>query len=100
MTSLDESITAWVRAEHAPDTISLDALLHPEFLGVGPYGFVLDRQQWIGRFEGGLRLDTLDFHPDTEPRMVGTAAVVVGTQTQEGTHQGRPIDGAFRVTLV
>lgn len=40
------------------------------------------------------------FTTDTGVRVIGDASFVVGTQTQQGSHQGRPVDGAFRVTLV
>ncbi len=36
MTTLDEQITAWTKAEQAGDTDLLDTLLHPQFLAVAP----------------------------------------------------------------
>lgn len=100
MTTLADRLTAWSQAELHGDVPALEALLHPDFLAVGPYGFLLDREQWLWRFAGGLNYIALTFVPDTDTRFVGGNAFVVGTQTQQGTHQGRPVDGAFRVTLV
>ncbi|MEY9873032.1 ketosteroid isomerase-like protein [Streptacidiphilus sp. MAP12-33] len=93
-------LTAWAAAERAGDAARLDGLLHEEFRGVGPFGFVLDREQWLRRFEDGLRFSAFDFTPDFEVRKVAGTAIAVGTQQQTGSYQGRPSDGAFRVTLV
>ena len=57
MTTLDEQITAWTKAEQAGDTDLLDTLLHPQFLAVGPYGSILDRDQWKARFCGRLHYE-------------------------------------------
>ena len=80
---------------------ALDSLLHPEFLGIGPFGFLLDREQWMERYRSGdLQPRSFTFTPDVDVRRFGGTAIVVGTQEQEGTHQGRPIDGSFRAALV
>lgn len=100
MTTLEDRLTDWAAAELSGDAGRLEALLHPDFLAVGPYGFLLDRRQWTRRFADGLRYTAFALTPDAPTRYVGGSAVVVGTQRQEGTHQGRTVDGAFRVTLV
>jgi hypothetical protein len=82
MTTLDEQISSWTQAEQAGDADRLDTLLHPQFVAVGPYGFVLDREQWKARFSHGLHHDRFAFHPDTETRIIDRTAIVVGTQTQ------------------
>jgi hypothetical protein len=100
MINLADQVTAWTRAELRGDVDALDLLLHPDFLGVGPFGFLLSREQWLQRFAGGLHYTELEFTADTDTRVIGDSAFVVGTQTQRGHHVGQPIDGAFRVTLV
>jgi ketosteroid isomerase-like protein len=101
MTSPLDTVQAWASAERSGDAAALEALLHPEFLGVGPFGFLLDREQWMERYRSGdLEHRRFTFTPDTDVRRFGGAAIVVGTQEQEGTHQGRPIDGAFRASLL
>jgi ketosteroid isomerase-like protein len=100
MASLDERIDSWIRAEQEGDAEGLESLLHPRFLAVGPYGFILNREQWKGRFAGGLKYHSFAFQPDAQTRTLERTAIVVGTQTQQGEHQGRPVDGAFRVTIV
>src|SRR6478735_2284647 len=100
MPSLLDQIGAWTRAELNADTQALAALLHPDFIGIGPYGFVLDRDQWLDRFTGGLAYTAFAFDLDLPVRELGETAVAVGTQRQAGTHRGRPIDGEFRVTHI
>ncbi|WP_433455103.1 nuclear transport factor 2 family protein [Streptomyces sp. CA-142005] len=71
-----------------------------DFLAVGPYGFLLDREQWLQRFSGGLQYTAFEFTPDTDVRYIGGSALVIGTQTHQGTHAQQAVDGSFRVTLV
>ncbi|MGW4047493.1 nuclear transport factor 2 family protein [Streptomyces sp. NPDC004721] len=92
-------LSALAAAERDGDAAELDALLHEDFRGVGPFGFVLDREQWLRRFEEGLQYSAFDFEPDFEVREVAGTAYVIGTQQQSGSYQGRPADGAFRATL-
>ncbi|WP_280361553.1 nuclear transport factor 2 family protein [Nocardia wallacei] len=88
----------WVTAELAGDATLLDRLGTDDFTLVGPAGFVLDRTQWLARFTpGALRIDRLDWAPDSV-REYGDAAVVVGIQDQEASFAGRRADGRFRVT--
>ncbi|MFE2431691.1 nuclear transport factor 2 family protein [Streptomyces sp. NPDC059373] len=100
MTTLDEQLTAWAGAELKGDAHALGTLLHPDFLAVGPVGFVLNREQWLQRFTDGLNYTAFAFAPDTDTRYIGGNAFVIGTQTQQGSYRGHPIDGIFRVTLV
>jgi ketosteroid isomerase-like protein len=90
----------WAEAERHGDVAALDALLHEDFVGVGPLGFVLDRQQWLGPRRGGdLKNSTFEWQ-DPSVRVFGDTAVVVGTQIQESTYQGRDASGRFRVTQI
>ena len=43
----------WAQAEVAQDLATLAELAHPDFLLVGPLGFVLDREQWLDRYASG-----------------------------------------------
>lgn len=90
----------WAEAERRNDADALDALLHEEFIGVGPLGFVLDKQQWIQpRRVGDLRHTSFEWQ-DPSVRVLGDTALVVGTQVQESTYQGRDASGRFRVTQI
>ncbi|WP_131742828.1 nuclear transport factor 2 family protein [Actinomadura roseirufa] len=89
----------WAAAEASADTEALGELLDDDFRGVGPLGFVLTKQQWLGRYEGGLTVEEFGWS-DVEVRVFGDAAVAIGTQTQEASFQGRPSSGRFRATQV
>jgi hypothetical protein len=80
------------------DVGTLNDLLADDFSGVGPLGFLLNKEQWLARFSSGdLTYEAFDWD-QTSPRLYGDAAVVVGSQTQSGAHQGHPIQAEFRVT--
>jgi ketosteroid isomerase-like protein len=90
----------WAEAERHADTKILDEIAADHFRLVGPFGFVLDKTQWLDRYvSGGLVTSSLDWE-DVEVREFGETAIAIGRQTQQATYQGRPADGQFRVTQV
>ena len=92
-------VQRWAAAEEKNDAGALDGLLAGEFAGVGPFGFILTRDQWLARFANGLvnRSFTVT---DLQVRDYGTAAVGIGVLAQETSWQGTDNTGRFRVTLV
>ena len=92
-------IRRWAAAEEQNDAGALDGLLAGEFAGVGPFGFILTRDQWLARFANGLvnRSFTVT---DLQVRDYGTAAVGIGVLVQETSWQGTDNSGRFRVTLI
>ena len=90
----------WAEAERLGDTQALGALLADDFVLVGPLGFLLDKQQYLGsRLSGDLRHESFRWE-EVRIRLYGRAAVAVGTQTQRSTYQERDASGRFRVTQV
>jgi uncharacterized protein (TIGR02246 family) len=90
----------WAEAEERTDARALAPLLADDFLLVGPLGFVLDKQQYLGsRRSGDLRHTSFTWE-DVRVRLYGDAAVAVGVQAQRSTYQGRDASGRFRVTQV
>src|ERR687885_2841993 len=90
----------WAAAERTGDVASLDPLLADDFILVGPLGFVLAKEQYLGsRRSGDLKHESLVWE-DVSVRVYGEAAVAVGLQTQRSTYQGRDASGRFRVTQI
>jgi ketosteroid isomerase-like protein len=90
----------WAAAEVTGDTETLAGMVTDDFKLVGPFGFILDKQQWLDRYDSGDFVTTsLSWH-DVEVRDYGDTAVSVGTQTQEAAYRGTPNNGDFRITHV
>ncbi len=98
-TDVLDLVGRWATAEQGNDAEALDGLLADDFVGVGPLGFVLDRDQWLGRFGNGLENRSFAVE-DAQVRDYGTAAVVVGVLAQETSFRGGDNSGRFRLTLV
>lgn len=95
--ALDE---AWVKAEADADVAALNALATDDFVLIGPAGFVLDKQAWLGRYVGGdLHTENLSFQ-DPQTRIYGDTAVSVGRFVQRAEYRGRTVDGEFRATRI
>jgi ketosteroid isomerase-like protein len=94
----------WANAELAGDTDFLHATLADDFVGVGPRGFTLTKEQWLDRHESGnLRYENFGLD-EVGARPYGDAAVVVCRQDADGVYEddnGRyDIQEQFRATLV
>jgi ketosteroid isomerase-like protein len=83
----------WVDAELAGDSDALNDLATDDFILVGPLGFVLDRQQWLARYQqGDLVTSTLSWH-DVQLREYGDTVIAVGVHTQEAAIADSPTTG-------
>src|SRR2546422_1252 len=89
----------WAEAERTMDVAFQRTLMDEDFRGVGPVGFILNKEQWLGRYGGGLKIESFDVD-NIEVRTFGDTAVAIGTQVQEASHQDRPVNGRFRVTHI
>lgn len=100
MEQVNELLDKWAAAELAGDVSAYETLLAPDFRGVGPVGFVLDRDQWAARHTHGLvnhefRVD------DRELRAYGDDTVVVtAVETQRTVAMGQENNGSFRIVAV
>jgi ketosteroid isomerase-like protein len=90
----------WAAAEQQADTDLLDALAVADFTLVGPFGFVLDRRQWLDRYRSGDLVTSHLEWDDIAVREYGDTAVAIGVHTQRAAHRGRPSDGTFRGTHI
>jgi ketosteroid isomerase-like protein len=90
----------WAKAERESDAETLGQLLDPDFVCVGPVGFVIDKEQYLaGRRSGDLTSRVFDWDV-ASVRVYGDAAIAVGTQTQTGTFRGRDASARLRATQV
>ncbi len=90
----------WIAAELRGDTEFLERALADDFAAVGPLGFVLDKEQWIGRHRpGSMTYRSLDL-TEVSARVYGDAAVLIGRQSQDAAFQGNDVKAELRTTAV
>src|SRR5262245_35688282 len=90
----------WAAAEQRGDTAFLQYTLADDFLGIGPRGFLLTKEQWLDRHRSGdLKHESLAWD-EVGARLYGEAAVITGRERLKGTYQGQDIEGQFRVSQV
>ena len=90
----------WAEAERNADTGTLDDLAAAGFRLVGPFGFVLDKAQWLARYQTGALHTSSLVWDEVDVRDYGGTAVAIGRHTQQATYQGQAVDGQFRATHV
>jgi ketosteroid isomerase-like protein len=98
--TLEQFSHEWVAVELASDAERLGNLLTDDFICVGPFGFVINKEQYLhGRRNGDLKHTAFGWS-DVQLRLHGGVAIAVGTQTQTSTFQDRDASGTFRATQV
>jgi ketosteroid isomerase-like protein len=95
---------SWAAAELRGDTALLGEILADDFVGVGPRGFTLARDQWLSRHDtGSLRYEAFGLD-EVQSRLFGDAAITVCRQSARGVYEdenGRfDLEDQFRATLV
>jgi ketosteroid isomerase-like protein len=95
----EEFVGEWAAAEQRGDAAFLEGALTDDFVGVGPLGFLLNKQQWLERFAGGLSYESFVLD-ELKTRFYGDAAVATCRQKQAGEFQDNDVGGDFRATLV
>ena len=91
---------AWATAELQGDTSFLERILADDFVGVGPLGFLLNKQEWLARLQSGDLKYTAHTLDEVKVRAYNEAAIVIGRLTQEAAYRGNPINAQLRTTLV
>jgi ketosteroid isomerase-like protein len=91
---------AWATAELRGDTAFLEARLTDDFIGIGPLGFMLTKQEWLARHRSGdLKYESFNLD-EVKVRVYNDAVILTGRQVQNAAYRGNPIQGQFRITLV
>ena len=101
---LKKLVDDWAAAELHGDTAFLERALAEDFVGVGPRGFMLTKEQWLSRHQAGnLKYQSFGLD-EVRVRLYGDAAVVVCRETAEGIYEdenGRyDLNEQFRATLI
>jgi ketosteroid isomerase-like protein len=96
---LEGFIREWADAERREDVAFLRESLTDDFVGIGPLGFMLTKDQWLGRYEGGLSYDSFAID-EVAVRFYSGAAVATCRQSQAGEFRGNDASGEFRATLI
>ena len=89
----------WAAAELAGDVSTIVSLLHQDFTGVGPVGFMLDRSQWAERHLGDL-VNTEFELLEPSVRSYGSVTVVTAVLRQSTKARGHDTSGTFRLAAV
>jgi ketosteroid isomerase-like protein len=87
-------------AELRGDTRFLRQLLAENFVGVGPRGFTLTKEQWLDRLASGdLTYESLTWG-EVQVRVYGDAGLAIGRETSKAKYRGQDIQGQFRETQI
>jgi uncharacterized protein (TIGR02246 family) len=98
-TAVLDLIQRWATAELTGNVEAYQELLTPDFVGVGPVGFVLDADQWATRHNGDLTNHEFEVN-DPHVRFFGDTAIVEAVQKQQTTAMGRDTSGSFRLGII
>jgi ketosteroid isomerase-like protein len=89
-------------AQSHSDLDALSELLTDDFKLVGPFGFVVPKQQWLEQFQAGaLQIESLEWDEvDIRTYAYANFAIAIGKLSQTATYAGNRSDGQFRVTAI
>ena len=93
-------VEEWRKAELGGDVAALDRLLAADFLGIGPRGFVLNKEAWLGRHASGDFKYLSMEQRDPILRRYTDSAILLVTEESKSTYKGQSVSvGALRATL-
>ncbi len=89
------------KAELRGDVAFMDGILAPDFIGIGPRGFILDKEGWLARHRSGdLRYEAIE-RDEVTVRTYGDAAIMTSRERTRAKYKGREVPGGpFRTTHV
>lgn len=93
-------VETWAEAERNSDASAVAALLHDQFIGIGPLGFMLNKEQWLHRIASGeLAYDALEVD-ETSVRHFGPSAIAITHYNQQAKFKGQAVNAELRASLV
>src|SRR6266487_7033713 len=83
---------AWANAELRGDATFLERILADDYIGIGPLGFMLTKQEWLARHQSGdLKYESFNLD-EVQVRVYNDdATVLTGRQVQNGAYRGNSI---------
>ena len=96
LTELGEKLAA---AELRGDASFLESTLADDFVGIGPRGFMLTKEEWLERHKSGdLKYESFT-RDEVQVRLYGEVAVVTGRETTKAKGKGQEVPRAqFRTS--
>jgi hypothetical protein len=99
--TFDRLLARWIDAEARGDAEALDALLHADFQGDGPRGYVLTKPEWLDRYRrGDLVHDAFTWELTRVRQPQADTVFARGIQTQDTRCGDDDCSGRFLATLV
>ena len=86
------------QAERDADTKRLEELIADDFLSIGPKGFILNKEEWIGRHIH-FKYQALDTS-EMDIRFYDKTAIVRNIQKNRATYQDQEVSLTVRVSQV
>ncbi len=85
----------WLAAQMAEDTERLGQILADDWAGLGPDGAKTTKQELLNNIKTGVsKLETFEFGP-MDVKVIGTVAIVQGSDTERSSFKGRDTSGKW-----
>ena len=96
---LEKFARDWATAELRGDTAFLGHNLAENFVGVGPYGFLLTKDEWLEWHESWkLRYESFRLD-EVRVRLYGEVTVMIARQMTKGKYEDNDLPDSLRATL-
>jgi hypothetical protein len=89
----------YAEAERTNNVELMQAMLHDDFIGIGPLGFMLTKEQWLDRHASGdLAYEQFEF-VERSIREYEHVAVVISRQNQVALFKDQSVKAQLRTSL-
>ncbi len=85
----------WTEAQKAGDANKIGQLLAEDWVGLGPDGEKLNKQQYLDQFKSGTqKFQSIELGP-VDVRVFGNVGVVQGSDTEKSSFKGKDTSGKY-----